>query len=208
MQRTPKPKPRRQVPRPRAETTLETRAALIAAALEEFATHGLDASLDGICARAKLTRGAFYVHFKDREDLILAVMNHVLGSFVTLLTAMRAEVGGTERAIALFTAAAASRSPAVHGGRSLRFFHLMDACRRSQELGTAYRKLVSDTCERIAQGIAVDQDARRLTKAPGSKDLADFLAVFAFGVVAALELEIDVDLQRLGTTLIALLQPS
>jgi AcrR family transcriptional regulator len=50
---------KRPTPRPRAETALETRAALLTAAVEEFGLHGLDASLDGICARAKLTQGAF-----------------------------------------------------------------------------------------------------------------------------------------------------
>ena len=56
--------------RRRRETKQETREALISAALAEFAEHGFDApSLDAICARAGYTRGAFYVHFRDRSDL-------------------------------------------------------------------------------------------------------------------------------------------
>jgi TetR/AcrR family transcriptional regulator, transcriptional repressor for nem operon len=196
---------RRAAPRPRAETMQETRASLIAAALEEFATHGLDASLDAICARAGLTRGAFYVHFADREALILAVMDHVLGDFVTLLTGVRAEVGGSERAIQLFIAAAHARSPAVHGGRALRFFHLMDACHRSSRVGDTYRKLILDARDRIDEGISVDQAAGRIREAPVSPALADLLTVFAFGVVAALELEIPVDVPRLGKTMLAML---
>jgi AcrR family transcriptional regulator len=184
----------------------ETRTALIAAALEEFATHGLDASLDAICARAGLTRGAFYVHFADREALILAVMEHVLGGFVALLTSMRAEVGGTERAIELFVAAARARAPEVHGGRALRFFHLMDACHRSKQLGTSYRTLILEARDRIAGGIAVDQAASRIRQPPADAVLADLLTVFALGVVAALELELPLDLGRLGKTLLAILR--
>jgi len=39
-------------------------------------------SLDDICDRAGFTRGAFYVHFADREALLVAVMDHVGESFV------------------------------------------------------------------------------------------------------------------------------
>ncbi|HEU0036593.1 MAG TPA: TetR/AcrR family transcriptional regulator [Kofleriaceae bacterium] len=197
-------KPRK--PRPRAESMQETRAALIAAALEEFSRHGLDASLDGICARAGLTRGAFYVHFADREALIIAVMEHVLGSFVAVLTGVRPEVGGSERAIELFVAAARARSPAVHGGRALRFHHLMDACQRSREVSERYRRLVLDARDRIADGLAIDQQAGRIRDDVKPAALADLAAAFALGVVAALELELPLDLARLGKTLSATLR--
>ena len=53
----------------------ETREALIDAAAALFGRDGLDApSLDDICAKAGFTRGAFYVHFKSREELIVAVV--------------------------------------------------------------------------------------------------------------------------------------
>ncbi|MBM4360960.1 MAG: TetR family transcriptional regulator, partial [Deltaproteobacteria bacterium] len=52
----------------RAEASQETRDALIEAGMAAFASEGLDApSLDSICERAGYTRGAFYVHFKDRN---------------------------------------------------------------------------------------------------------------------------------------------
>lgn len=194
---------RRTEPRPRAETMQETRASLIAAALAEFASKGLDASLDGICARAKLTRGAFYVHFEDRDDLILAVMEHVLGGFVDILTGVKPEIGGTERALDLFLAAAKARAPAVHGRKALRFDHLMDACRRSPALGKRYREIVAQARAKIADGIAVDQRAGRLRRVDG---VADVLVMFAFGIVAALELDIPIDHARLGATVKELLR--
>jgi TetR/AcrR family transcriptional repressor of nem operon len=189
------------VPRPRAETMQATRAALIAAAMEEFATHGLDASLDRICARAELTRGAFYVHFADREALIEAVMADVLGRFVGLLVGMEPTEGGTRRAIELFTAAAAARSPAVHGGRALRFFHLMDACHRSESLGERYRTLMMGARDQLAAGLALDQRAGKVRAKPQAPALAELMLVFALGTVAALELELPIDVPRLGQAL-------
>ena len=191
--------------RTRAETKAATRLALLTAGLEEFAEHGLDASLDAICARADLTRGAFYVHFADRDAFIVAVMQHVLGNFVGLLTATRAEAGGIDRAIELFFAAARARAPAVHGGRALRFFHLMDACHRSPELAAAYREIVFGARDKLAEGVAVDQRATFRTDAEPAA-LADLLAVIGFGVVAMLELEIPIDLARVAKTTRALLR--
>jgi AcrR family transcriptional regulator len=194
-------RPRRAPPRSRAETKEATRAALIAAGLEEFARHGLDASLDRISARANVTRGAFYVHFADRDAFILAVMNHVLGGFVTLLTGVHAEVGVIDRAIELFFAAARARAPALHGGRALRFFHLMDACYRSRELGDAYRGLMLGARDQLAGGVAVEQGAGRVRADLEPAAIADFMMVTALGVVAMLELGLPIDLQRLaGTT--------
>jgi len=67
----------------RSAAKAETREALITAALAEFRARGLDTpSLDAICARAGFTRGAFYVHFRDRDDLVVAAMERVLGAFL------------------------------------------------------------------------------------------------------------------------------
>src|SRR5262250_414344 len=69
--------------RSRAETKEATRQALLVAGLAELVEHGLDVpSLDAICARAGYTRGAFYVHFKDREDFFVAVMDWALSGIL------------------------------------------------------------------------------------------------------------------------------
>ena len=69
-------------PRPggaRELTKQETREALLRAGMELFAEQGLDVpSLDALCARAGFTRGAFYVHFADREEFIVAVMERIV----------------------------------------------------------------------------------------------------------------------------------
>ena len=197
--RTPPPR------RPRAETKQATHAALIAAGIEEFSEHGLDASLDAICARAKLTRGAFYVHFADRDSFIVAVMNHVLGGFITELTGRGAELGSVERGVRLFFAAAEARDPVVHAGRGLRFSHLMDACRRIPQIGEAYRRLITVGRAQLAAGLASDQAADR-TRADLAPDaIADLMTVMVLGVVAALELEIPLDMPRLADSALAVI---
>lgn len=69
-----RPKRTRRLGNEQAQSKAFTRAALIKAASELFALQGLDApSLDAICQRAGYTRGAFAVHFRNREELVLAV---------------------------------------------------------------------------------------------------------------------------------------
>lgn len=188
---------RRKVPRSRAEAKQHTHAALLAAGVAEFADHGFDASLDAICARAKLTRGAFYVHFADRDAFIVAVMQHVLGTFVAALT------GGTDPrlptidvAIRLFLAAVRAKSPLVHGGPGLRFHHLLEACRRSPAIGDTYRILITTARDRLAALIPANGELE-----PAA--LADLLVLAAFGVLVATEIELPLDLDRLERAMLA-----
>lgn len=68
------PSPVRRQPRSRA-----TRKQLIDAAREIFARDGFElARLEDIAAAAGRTRGAFYVHFQDKEDVFFAIFEEDL----------------------------------------------------------------------------------------------------------------------------------
>jgi AcrR family transcriptional regulator len=59
----------------RAQQQERTRAAVLAAAREEFAQHGyVEAKVDRIAERAELTRGAVYSNFPSKRALYLAVL--------------------------------------------------------------------------------------------------------------------------------------
>jgi AcrR family transcriptional regulator len=60
---------------PKGDKRLRTRARLVQVAAELIGQKGLEhASLDTIAKRAGMTRGAIYGNFKDRDELLLAVM--------------------------------------------------------------------------------------------------------------------------------------
>ncbi|MEW1848224.1 helix-turn-helix domain-containing protein, partial [Nonomuraea angiospora] len=64
----------------RAQQQERTRAAVLAAAREEFAERGYaDAKVDRIAERAELTRGAVYSNFPSKRALYLAVLVASLG---------------------------------------------------------------------------------------------------------------------------------
>src|ERR1700733_5815738 len=167
--------------------------------------HGFDCRalfLRAICARAKLTRGSFYVHFADREALLIAVMQHVLGEFVASLAGARG-VGDPAAAIRSFFAVAKTGGPALHPAGALRFHHVIEACRRSRVIREAYLGHVMAGRDLVAMGIARDQHAKRARGDVPAPALADVMVVIALGMAAMLELDIELEIPRLGDTLLA-----
>ncbi len=198
--------------RSRAESKQATHEALIAAGVAMISEHGLDVSLDAICARAKLTRGAFYVHFADRDAFLLAVMQHVLGGFVTRVAGAAAgsadgEAPTTADAIRGFLAAVGTPAlhPAQRAPKAPRFHQVMEACRRAPQIGDAYRRLVVAGRDRIAALVAGDRRDARIRGDVEPEAVADLLAIFALGIATALELEIPVAIDRAGASLLTLL---
>jgi len=58
------------------EQSMATRAALIKTARKLFARHGYaDTDIETVARRTRVTRGALYHHFKDKQDLFSAVFD-------------------------------------------------------------------------------------------------------------------------------------
>ncbi|CAN5720489.1 hypothetical protein BH11MYX2_BH11MYX2_27710 [soil metagenome] len=189
----------------REETKAANRGRLMDAAVHEFARHGFDVSLDQISARANVTRGAFYVHFDDREALIVAVMNHVLGAFVTALTGPVVEQLELAMSIRLFIAAVKAKSPLVTGGAGLRFQHVLEACRRSKAIAATYRNLIAVARSAIIAAVRRGQAKNTIAAGRDPEGLADLLVATVLGMLAVNELELPVDLDRLELAMLALL---
>lgn len=67
----------------RAEHAADTRRALVTAARRLISKRGYAAtSLDDVCERARVTKGALYHHFRNKEDLFVAVLEEVESDFV------------------------------------------------------------------------------------------------------------------------------
>src|ERR1043165_6215764 len=83
---------REEVPAPRKRTAVapeERRAAILAAALEEFTARGYEgARLDDVAKRAGIAKGTIYLYFADKEtlfqELVRSMVHPVLGMLETL----------------------------------------------------------------------------------------------------------------------------
>ncbi|MEP7119318.1 MAG: TetR/AcrR family transcriptional regulator [Byssovorax sp.] len=183
----------------------ETREALLDAGLAIFSKEGLDApSLDAICARAGLTRGAFYVHFTAREDFIVAVMQKATQGFLDTILVGAEGAFDLERAVAAF---AAMCSP----GHFLSFGQIpphqfLAACARSRELRRYYVGFLEEGCARVTKAIRKGQAAGQLRADVDPALTASLLVAVALGVETMTELRFPIDLAGGAATLLALLR--
>ena len=74
------------------------RSLLLAAATEEFAAHGMDASVADIARRAGVAKGTVFRHFATKEDLIASIVSEHLAA---LTAAARQLAGSADPATAL-----------------------------------------------------------------------------------------------------------
>jgi TetR/AcrR family transcriptional regulator, transcriptional repressor for nem operon len=202
---------------PRELAKQETRDALIAAGLEAFAEDGLDVpSLDAICSRAGFTRGAFYVHFKDRDDFVVAVMEHVLGSFLDAVIATGDDAHDLERTIERFVnSLAAAASPSAHGGPGVvrpvlggvQLYRLVEAAARSPLIRERLVGIVQQAVERVARAAAAGQGRSAVRRDVDPQHGAELLVVAALGLIGAVELGVPLDLREIQRTMATLLNP-
>lgn len=60
----------------------ETKARILEAAVKQFSVNGYNkASVDSICEQAGVSKGAFYHHFKTKQDVFLALLDGWLQTF-------------------------------------------------------------------------------------------------------------------------------
>src|SRR6266404_4262302 len=205
---------KRSRPRSRATSKQETREALIAAALTEFVAHGIDTpSLDAICARAGYTRGAFYVHFRDREALMAAVVERVMGGFLEAIIARGEAAHELEHTIARFADAVAHT---IRGARSegalvlplpesVPFARILEAVTRRPELRASFRALLERAVAGIAEVTSHGQRAGSVRDDVEAPQVGALLVLIALGVLVALDTGMALDPAALRRTALALL---
>ncbi len=196
----------------RSEAKQETREALIDAALAEFAEHGLDApSLDAICARAGYTRGAFYVHFRDRNDLMVAVVEHAMTVFMDTVIATGGAGNDLERTIDRFAGAVAgtiggSGAPTqlpLPAGVS--FARVLEGVMRDPRLKTGFTNLLAAATARLGAVTKEEQDAGAARRDVDPFHAGGLLVLVALGVMVALDVGLPLDPVALRDTVVRLL---
>ena len=213
----------------RDDAKQQTRAALVQAALELFAEQGLDVpSLDAMCDRAGYTRGAFYVHFKTREDILVAVMDHVgeafLGSVFEGLTAdaaaatTTAAAAGTVRARRLHHAVRRFVDAVGSGGYPLmatagkgplvRPHQLLDACARSAVVRERYRDLVQLSVGAVASLVKEDQADGEVRNDVDPQTVASIALALVIGAQTMGDLGFSLDPAVLASTIEKMLATS
>jgi AcrR family transcriptional regulator len=194
-------------PRSREEAKRETRRALLEAGLREVVEKGLDSpSLDEICARAGYTRGAFYVHFKDRDDFLVQLLDWLIGSFIERILRAEAPEDDLLPAIARYTdALAANDLPQDRSG--LRLAQMLEAGNRFPLVRHRFQALYRQAFERLRTRIRVGQAQEQVRRDVDSGVLATMLVGMALGGSVLKDVGVDLDLPRSRELLMRLLRP-
>lgn len=184
----------------------KTRQALLEAGLAEVVERGMDRpSLDSICARAGFTRGAFYVHFKDRRDFLEQLMEWSFQSFLDAALADTRERGVAET-VSRFTAAVRDgRTPLQRQG--MRITQLLDAAARTAPATRTQRAFFVHVAEQLAAQARRGQAAGEVRSDIDADAIGRILLLLAVGALSFEEFDMVSDLDRLRDAVLRLLAP-
>lgn len=199
-------------PRSREEAKQETREALIRAAALLFKSSGLDVSLDAVCAEAGYTRGAFYVHFKDRDDLISTVLGRIGDQVLDALlgTGESPNSAGNNDLLTLaqrFQQAMISGDYPLTRKGGLPPYQLLDACARSAKIRDQYVRLTESGIERLALALREGQDKGQIRKDMAPEPVASLLVSIVIGLHTMYDLDMNLDMTAGAMAIMQMLTP-
>ena len=170
--------------RTRAESKQATRKALLQAGLLELIEHGLDTpSLDSICARAGFTRGAFYVHFKDRDDFMVAVTEWVLSGIVDGLVGVDGE-SDLDGAVSRFAAFMGKREWPGVGNVQIATHRIFESVARSEHLKRRFESIFREATERVGKLVLRAQENGKARRDMDANHFATLLLALGVGVMS------------------------
>jgi TetR/AcrR family transcriptional regulator, transcriptional repressor for nem operon len=184
----------------------QTREALIAAMLALIPEHGLDASLDDVCDRAGFTRGAFYVHFRDRDELLAAAMERVGRGVLDALIGATSQDEDLAVIARRFLAAVKSGVYPLTRAGGVRPYQLLDACARSAAVRAQYVALVEESIGRLTARARAGQQRKTVRDDVRARDIALLAVTVVIGSQTLLDLAFPVDLARVAASWLALLE--
>ena len=196
------------MPKPsRAEAKQASREALIKSAMELMPKKGIDVSLDELCAHAGYTRGAFYVHFKNRDELTLEVMT-VNGELWLNSIFSPKPNGEAENLITMvqrFLSEMVSGTYPISQEAGLRPHQLLEACARSKPIKQRYLDLIADSIRRLTENVKQSQSDQQLSQTLDPEQVASLLLALAIGTHTLHDLDYPIDFSKGSMTLLQLL---
>ncbi len=191
----------------RAAAKQASREALIQSAMELMPEKGIDVSLDELCAHAGYTRGAFYVHFKSRDELTLEVMTINGENWLNSIFQPQAD-GEAEDLMTMvqrFLSEMVSGTYPITQKAGLRPHQLLEACARSEAIKQRYLELVTDSIRRLSTNVKKSQEKKQLQANIDPEQVASLLLGLAIGVHTMYDLDYPIDFAKGSMALLQLM---
>jgi len=162
------------------------RAALLDAAVAEFTSKGYEAAtVAGIAARAGVTTGAVYGHFKSKLGLLLEAVGL---STVEAFTRRSTAIAGRP-ASEVAPALARSLLGTPSGRRDLLLIDAIGLARRDPDVAEGYRKVIRAHVDAFERSARAGVESGRIDPVLPIDELARLVLALAFGVMALRALE-------------------
>jgi TetR/AcrR family acrAB operon transcriptional repressor len=153
------------------EDALATREALLAAALQTFRERGVaHTRLSDVAARAGVTRGAIYWHFKDKAELFAAVCERGTLPVEALLAEVSRTVQRDPLATVKQLALMALKQLAGHADTQAMFDVIFHKCEFTDELAPVMAKNDADRTACLTQVQALFEQAVAVGQLPPHTD--------------------------------------
>lgn len=185
-----------------------TRSALIQSALRLFHEEGFDGpSLDAICAAAGYTRGAFYVHFKDREDLVAAAMGETLQTLLDRVIDPNPESDASLlRTVFRYIDSTLVPRASRNDEAGPRFHQFLEACHRSPAVRSIFQETIRQAVSRIGSVVQSGQGPEGIRQDVEANGVAAVLVLMAMGSLVAVDVQADMGLEETRDAALRLLQ--
>ena len=198
---------KRRVAATREQQKEETRRAFVSAAEALFCEKGLETpSLDEISERAGYTRGAFYVHFRDRDELVAAVIETSTVMLLDALVATGDEANDFERTIDFFVTAVESGVYPIPG--VLYSHQVLQACARSEKIRERYVAAVTGAARRVAEAARHGQAAGTVRQDVDADEIGLILIGLVMSVETLVEVKFPLNVRKTAEALKKLLLTS
>jgi len=171
-----------------------------------FAEEGLDVpSLDSICARAGYTRGAFYVNFASRDDLIASVMEEAHRILLDALAFGDGRSFDVLLGLAIFPDAVQAGVFPLRN-KQVQLAHFIEACARTPIVRERYSAVLDTVRRGFVASVSKAQADRRLRNDLSAEAITDVLLTLVMGVDLQLAYGYPVDVRRGAAAITAMLR--
>lgn len=159
-------------------------------------------SLDLICKRAGFTRGAFYVHFEDRDDFLVAVMESILADYTASIVQTADPAGDLERSVRHFVLSLSDLDSDVP-----HLSLILEGCSRSERVRDRFVAGVHAAVLLLTSLGATAALSGELREDVPTQAVAELLIATVFGLLAMRQIGVAIDADATADTLIAFLRP-
>jgi TetR/AcrR family transcriptional repressor of nem operon len=191
----------------REEAKKRTRHALMAGGRDSIIESGLDVSLAEICERAGYSRGAFYGHFRDRQEFLVSITEWMFSAMIDSLISDQDAPDDLLVSAQRFTHALSTGQWPLIPRIRVAAVRLMDALSRWPKIRESFDRFTAETIEKFEHGAKAGQTAGLVRADLDPHAVGAMLMIASMGAIILHNVGLSIDYKQQAETLLRLISP-